>query len=87
MKYFIKYSGFHKSTATSEITAEAAKDSYKQWAGSGFFNLKAIPEFRKGTKIKTMNFTVWGETVSGAECFKRRLNKELSSKILEDYQI
>ncbi len=88
MKYFVQQKMYLYTFEISniwEITTEGAKFSYKQWAGPGFLNLKAIPAFQKGTKVKTSSFILWGEEISNTECFKRRLHGSLKTTILESF--
>ena len=68
-----------------EVTKELALHWYTLHAGEGNLNLKAIPNFNKGTEILIRRGTVrlWGEDVSGSECFRRRLEGTLHADIVD----
>jgi len=65
-----------------EITHKFALELYKIRAGSGFANLTAIPNFHSGIRVVGHFSTVWGETITNKECFKRRLVGAMGRDIL-----
>ncbi len=78
MKYFIKrYSFIFGGDLINEMTSKTAMEMYKQQAGSGFLNLRAIPNFLKGKKIYQPFYNFWGEEITEAECFRRKLKGTL----------
>lgn len=81
MKYFISrfsYSGQY--APTNEITTKTALAFYKEAAGTGFLNLKAVPNFHKGIRIYMPFCEIWGEEITEAECFRRKLKGTLSDE-------
>lgn len=68
-----------------EIPKDLAFRIYKSHAGPGKLNLKAIPNYNKGTEIIIRRGTVrvWGENISDSECFRRRLEGTLHVDIVD----
>lgn len=77
MKYFISRNSFSGSNPVNEITSKTALEMYKKDAGSGFLNLRAIPNHLKGIRIYLGTCEFWGEKVTDAECFRRKLKGTL----------
>ena len=85
MKYFIKrYSFLFGNTPVNEMTSKTALELYKEDAGPGFLNLSAIPNFHKGVRIYGGFCEFWGEEVTEAECFCRKLKGTLLDGIWRD---
>ena len=73
LKYFIARHSYFRNDVVNEITSKTALELYKQNAGPGFLNLKAVPNFHKGVRIVGAFSDVWGEDITDAECFRRKL--------------
>lgn len=84
MKYFIERDRFSGRYPANEITAKTALEMYKHEAGPGFLNLKAVPNFHKGTSIIAPFYRVWGEEITDAECFRRKLEGTLLDGFWEE---
>ena len=90
MKYFAKKNPMWppsktrpiESYQTYEITSRYALELYKALSKVGKFNLVAVPNHKKGTRVDGPNFSVWGEIATNAQCFKRRLDGTLAREIL-----
>lgn len=67
---------------TYEVTSKYALKLYDHIGVPGQLNLVAIPKHRKGTRVNGTFFSVWGENISNAECFNRRLQGKLANNIL-----
>ncbi len=65
------------------MAPKTALAMYKQDAGPGFLNLKAIPNHLKGIRIYMPSCEVWGEKVTDAECFRRKLKGTLLDGLWE----
>lgn len=77
MKYFLKRYSFSTHNPVNEITSKTALELYKQEAGPGFLNLKAVPNLCKGVHIYNKFCEFWGEEITEAECFRRKLEGTL----------
>lgn len=84
MKYFISRNSFSGRDPVNEITSKTALEMYKREAGPGFLNLKAVPNFHKGAQRTAPFYCVWGEEITEAECFRRKLKGTLLDGIWED---
>ena len=67
-----------------EITSEYALKLYKGLGKAGQYNLVTVPNYKRGTRVQGKTFSVWGEVVTEAECFKRRLSGQLANDILNE---
>ena len=65
-----------------EITNKYALELYKGLSKAGQYNLVAVPNHKKGTLVRGKTFSVWGEIITSAECFNKRLKGELAQKVL-----
>jgi len=65
-----------------EITSNYALELYKGLSKPKHFNLEAVPNHKEGKLVKGKAFHVWGEVITNVECFKKRLDGTLASKIL-----
>ncbi len=63
-----------------EIPTERALKFYTAAAGTGKKYLVAIPNFRQGNQIRYSKYNLWGENISNAECFQRRLAGRLAKE-------
>jgi len=84
MKYFVSRHSLFRPDLVNETTPKTALELYKENAGSGFFNLKAVPNFQKGILIHGHFYRLWGEEVTDAECFRRKLEGTLLDGIWEN---
>jgi hypothetical protein len=87
MKYFARKKsifnvGFAEEGIAYEITSRYALELYKGLSKAGQYNLVAVPNFNKGTLVNGKAFSVWGENISDAQCFKKRLDGTLAREIL-----
>ncbi len=89
MKYFCTRSDWFKSQMLSlnadivyEVDTEKALEMYELAAGAKKKNLVAKPHFDQGTKVRCKYWTIWGENISNAELFKRRLEGTIAVDIL-----
>jgi len=87
MKYFARKKsifnvGFAEEGIAYEITSRYALELYKGLSKAGQYNLVAVPNFNKGTPVNGKAFSVWGEIITNAECFNRRLKGRLAKEIL-----
>ncbi len=84
MKYFIERFSYSGDNTIKEITSKTALELYKNNAGPGFLNLKAVPNFHKGNHISGPFHSIWGEEITEAECFHRKLKGTLLDGIWEE---
>ena len=87
MKYFMGVAA--KTTASGnrvsyekdvEISSERALRHYVAKAGRGKKQLVAIPNYRQGNQVRLGMYNMWGENISNAECFQRRLAGRLAKE-------
>ena len=92
MKYFAQknsswgtvhgYEHGENSNLVYEVTSKYALELYKHQSKPGQYNLVAVPNYKKGTRVSGMGYTIWGEIITNAECFNRRLKGNLAQKVL-----
>lgn len=70
-----------------EVSKEKALDMYKLVNDYGDYTGTPKQNFNNGTLVDGKFWSLWGENISNAECFQRRLSGTLVTKIFDYNEI